>query len=158
MPKKECIFCKIINNEIDSAKFWEDKDFIAILDINPNTPGMSLLISKKHYDSYLFDLDDDICKKTMVASKKVAKILGKRLKVKRVAMVMEGMGINHLHTKLYPIHGVNKKFKEMWGKKKIFFDKYEGYITTELGPKAKFENLKKLADKLKTSQLHNNFI
>jgi len=60
----------------------------------------------------------------MSASRKVAKILEKGLKVPRVAMVMEGMGINHAHIKLYPLHGVRGKFKEMWAKKKIFFKKY----------------------------------
>lgn len=116
---KDCVFCKIAKGEIPSAKIWEDKNFLAILDIMPNTKGMTLVISKKHYNSYAFDMPEDMFKKLMVASKKVAKVLEKGLNVKRVAMVMEGMGINHVHIKLYPLHGIKKNSKKC-GQKKRF--------------------------------------
>ncbi len=148
----ECIFCKIIKGEIESVKIWEDGDFLAILDVYPNTEGMTLVLTKKHYDSYAFDLTDKIYKKFMLAAKKVSKILERALNVKRVAMVMEGMGINHAHIKLYPLHGINEKFKEMWAKKEIYFDKYEGYISTQLGPKKSTEELNNIASKIKESQ------
>lgn len=147
---KDCIFCKIISGEIESAKFWENKDFIAILDINPNVKGAALVLTKKHYPSYAFDLPDEIYKKLFFATKKVAKILDKKLSVKRTAIVMEGMGINHVHIKLYPLHGLDKKFKETWAKKRVYFDRYNGYITTQLGPKTDIKELKKLANKLKS--------
>ena len=38
----DCIFCKIANGEMPSVKIWEDEKFLAILDINPNTEGMTL--------------------------------------------------------------------------------------------------------------------
>jgi len=145
----ECIFCKIIKGEIPSFKIWEDDEFLAILDINPNTKGMTLVLTKEHYDSYAFEMPDDVYNKFLSATKKVAKILEKKLGVQRVAMVMEGMGVNHAHIKLYPLHGLEEKFKEMWGEEKIFLDKYPGYLTTQLGPQADFEELKKLADELK---------
>lgn len=28
---EECIFCRIVNGSEDSAKIWEDNDFLAIL-------------------------------------------------------------------------------------------------------------------------------
>jgi len=145
---ENCIFCKIVKGEIESAKFWEDRDFMAILDINPNTKGMALILSKKHYDSYVFDMPEEEYKKFFIAAKKVVNILEKGLGMQRIALVMEGMGINHAHIKLYPLHGVNEKFKEMWASEKVFFDKYEGYISTQLGPKADKKELRKLAEKL----------
>jgi hypothetical protein len=69
--------------------------------------------------------------------------------VKRVAMVMEGMGVNHAHIKLYPLYGIEEKFKEIWAKDKVFFEKYEGYISTQLGPQADISALKKLAEEIK---------
>jgi len=36
---KDCIFCKIINKEIESKTIYEDTDLIVILDVNPNTNG-----------------------------------------------------------------------------------------------------------------------
>lgn len=149
---KDCIFCKITSKEIDSAVVWEDKYFMAILDINPNTKGMVLVLTKKHFDSYAFDMPEQEYKDFMVASKKVAGILESGLNVNRVAMVMEGMGIDHAHIKLYPLHGVAKKFQETWSKEKVFFEKYEGYISTQLGNEADIKELKKLAEEIKNKR------
>ena len=149
MKNDNCIFCKIINGEYDSAKIWENKDFLAVLDVMPNTKGMAIVITKKHYDSYAFDMPNKNYSEFLLAAKKVSKLLEKGLNVQRVAMVMEGMGINHAHIKLYPLHGVNEKFKEMWAKDKIFFNKYDGYISTQTGEKVNLEVLKKLAEEIR---------
>lgn len=145
---KDCIFCRIVKKELPSHKIYEDKNFIAILDINPNTEGVALVITKKHYPSYAFDLPENVYRELMALTKKVAKLLDKKIKVKRTAMVMEGMGINHVHIKLYPLHGLKEKFKEIWAKERLFFDKYEGYISTKLGPRADSKKLEKLAKKI----------
>ncbi|MGB2762110.1 MAG: HIT domain-containing protein [Minisyncoccales bacterium] len=150
---EDCIFCKIAKGEIDSAKIWENEKFLAILDVSPNTKGMTLLLIKDHYDSYMFDIPDNIYTEFMLAAKKVSKILEQGLDVKRVAMVMEGMGINHAHLKLYPLHGIKDKFEEMWAKEKIFFEKYEGYVSTQLGPRVDLEELKRLAEEIKKKNL-----
>lgn len=147
---EKCIFCSIVKGEVDSAKIWEDDSFMAILDNKPNTKCMTLVIPKKHYHSYIFDMEDSDYCKLMMAARKVSKILEKKIKVKRVAMVLEGMGINHAHVKLYPLHGLDKKFKETWSSKKIFFEKYEGYISTQLGPNADMKELKAIAKKIKS--------
>jgi len=149
--KEDCIFCKIVRGEFDSAKIWEDENFIAILDIMPNTKGMTLVLSKKHYDSYAFDMPDKDYSELMIASKKVAKMLEKALNVKRVAMVMEGLGVNHVHIKLYPLYGLDEKFKEIWAPEKKFFDKYEGYISTQTGEKVELSELKELAEEIKNN-------
>lgn len=44
----ECIFCKIANGEIPSKKIYEDDEIIAFLDINPLTPGHTLIVPKEH--------------------------------------------------------------------------------------------------------------
>ena len=146
------IFCKIANGEISSAKIWEDKDFMAFLDVNPNTTGMALVIPKKHFNSYAFDMSDREYARLMLAAKKVSRLLEKGLNAKRVAMVMEGMGVNHAHIKLYPLHGLEDKFKEVSGGKRLFYPRYLGYISTQLGPQADMEKLRKLASKI--SKLH----
>ncbi|MEK7540883.1 MAG: HIT family protein [Patescibacteria group bacterium] len=146
---EDCIFCKIAKGEFDSAKIWENEEFLSILDVNPNTKGMALVLTKKHYDSYAFLMPDDIYQRFALSSKNVAKILEKAFGVRRVAMVMEGMGINHAHIKLYPMHGLDKDFKELLAKDQIFFKDYPGYITTQLGPKVDVKELKKLAEEIK---------
>lgn len=146
---KDCIFCKIVKGEIDSAKIWEDEDFLAVLDIKPNTKGMTLVLTKKHYDSYVFDMPKDVYQRFLLAAKKVTKILEEGLDVKRIAMVIEGMEINHAHIKLYPLHGLTGKSKEMIAEEKVFFDKYEGFISTKEGPEIDLPELKKLAGEIK---------
>lgn len=144
-----CIFCKIVSKEIDSAIFWQDDEFVAVLDINPNTHGMALVLTKQHYDSYAFAMPNDVYLRFMAAAKVVAGILERGLPVKRVAMVMEGMGINHAHIKLYPLHGLAEQFVEMWGTERVFFERYTGYLTTQLGPQVSAGELKTLAERLK---------
>jgi histidine triad (HIT) family protein len=146
---EDCIFCKIVEGKIPSVKIWEDEGHIAILDINPNTKGMTVVFPKRHYDSYVFDMPDGDYEKFLGSTKKVAGLLEKGLGVRRVALVMEGMGINHAHMKLYPLFGLDEKFQEMWAKDRVFFKKYEGYVTTQLGPQAKLEDLKKVAEEIK---------
>ena len=95
--KEDCIFCKIIKGQIPSAQIWEDEEFLAILDISPNTRGMTLVLAKSHHDSDVFGMPDDVYQKFWLAAKKVVKLLEKALAVQRVAAVMEGMGVNHAH-------------------------------------------------------------
>lgn len=70
----DCIFCKIVTNEFDSYKLYEDEDFIVILDKFPTTLGHSLIIPKKHCVDF-FDLDDLLAEKLLVLGKKVAHAL-----------------------------------------------------------------------------------
>ncbi len=146
----DCLFCKIISWEIPSVKIREDDDFIAILDVFPNTKWMTLLIPKNHYNSDLFEISDtQFYTKYLLAVQKVAKILKKWLNVNKVAMVMEWMWVDHLHIKLYPLHWVWPQRKAHRAKQEIYFDQYEWYVSTQLGPKANSEDLQKTADEIK---------
>ncbi len=150
--KKKCIFCEIADKKEPSAIVYEDREFIAILDSHPNIEGMTLVLTKKHYSSYVFSLPDKVYTKLLLVSKKVAKILEKGLNVKRVAMVFEGKGVDHIHTKLYPMPKIDdSKFGELSGN--IFFKKYPGYITTLVGP---FIDLKKRNNTLNKILMNNN--
>jgi histidine triad (HIT) family protein len=143
-----CIFCNILNGSLDAAKIWEDENHIAVLDIYPNTKGMTLVISKAHRESDLSDMSVEEYQSFFLAARKVSDLLKNGLNVKRVSLVLEGMGINHAHIKLYPLHGLESTFKEMWGNETIFFEKYEGYISTLLGPQADMAELKKLEQQI----------
>jgi histidine triad (HIT) family protein len=132
----DCIFCKIVRGEIPCHKVYEDEMYLAFLDINPNTEGMTLVIPKKHYGSYLVEMPDKDYSDFLLMCKKRIKQLDKNLGTNRTALVFEGMGVNHVHAKLYPMHGVDEDWKETWVSEKRFFEKYEGYISTVLGPRA----------------------
>jgi diadenosine tetraphosphate (Ap4A) HIT family hydrolase len=145
------VFCKIVKGEIPAVKIWENNEFLAFLDLNPNTEGMTLVIPKEHYDSDINEMPDDVLCKFFLAAKEVSKILERGLKVQRVSIVVEGMGVNHAHIKLYPLHGLDKKFTEMWGSEKVYFKNYPGYLTTLLGPQRTDEELQKVAEKIKSA-------
>ena len=49
----DCIFCKIIKNEIPCYKIYEDDNFLAFLDIQPIAKGHTLVIPKKHYNAFV---------------------------------------------------------------------------------------------------------
>lgn len=149
MTDPNCIFCKLVKGEIPSYKIYEDKDFIAILDLFPNTKGMTLVLTKEHFDSYAADMEDEVYSKFFLTAKKISKLMDEKLNVKRTALVMEGMGINHAHIKLYPLHGLDSSFKEILSKENVYFKEYQGYITTQLGPKASDEELTRLRDLFK---------
>lgn len=99
----DCVFCKIISGEYASHKIWEDDKYLAILDLFPVCEGQTLVITKDHLESNIFNLDDGNFTGIYLATKKVANILCKSLKVPRCAQIMEGLGVNHAHVKLYPL-------------------------------------------------------
>jgi len=49
----DCIFCKIASGEIPSEKLYEDDEFVAFKDLNPQAPVHFLLIPKKHIKSIM---------------------------------------------------------------------------------------------------------
>jgi len=51
--EQECIFCKIIRGEIPCSKVYEDKEFLAFLDIRPINKGHTLIIPKVHCKNLL---------------------------------------------------------------------------------------------------------
>ncbi|MPS49186.1 MULTISPECIES: histidine triad nucleotide-binding protein [Methylobacillus] len=52
----DCIFCKIVTNDIPARKFHEDEEVIAFHDIRPIAPVHFLLVPKEHVAS-LADCD-----------------------------------------------------------------------------------------------------
>src|SRR3989344_3029589 len=128
----ECIFCKIVRGEMPSHKIWEDDKHLAFLTIFPNTEGFSVVVTKEHYQSYAFDLADEILTGLTLAAKKVAKLIdSKLLDVGRTGMIFEGFGVDHAHAKLFPMHGTKgDEWKERASKVDKYFDTYEGYISS----------------------------
>jgi histidine triad (HIT) family protein len=145
----QCLFCKILKNDIPSHKIYEDNYVIAILDLFPNTEGQALVISKTHYLSDHTKMPEEAYRNFLTSAKALSHILKKKLEVEKVALVIEGTGVDHAHIKLYPLHDLEKDFSSAESKEKIYYDKYPGYIDTRLGEKADDEKLGRLANKIK---------
>ncbi|HEX8398755.1 MAG TPA: HIT domain-containing protein [Pyrinomonadaceae bacterium] len=145
------MFCEIVEGKLPSHKVWEDEKHIAFLSLYPNTEGVTVVIPKKHYPSYAFDLPNDVLKDLIIATKTVARIIDSKLNdVGRTALVFEGFGVDHVHAKLYPMHGTKlKEWKPITSNVDKYFDKYEGYISSHDASRANDSDLAKLAVKLK---------
>lgn len=124
------IFTKIITGEIPCHKVAETEDYLAFLDIRPNTKGHTLVIPKKEID-YLFDLDDELLAGLMLFAKRVAKAIDKTVDCKRVGVGVIGTEVPHAHIHLIPF----KEEKQM----------------NIIGPKMKFtqEELAEIAASIK---------
>jgi diadenosine tetraphosphate (Ap4A) HIT family hydrolase len=150
--EKDCVFCKIVKGELPCHKIWEDEKHLAFLSIFPNTEGFSVVITKKHYSSYAFDLPDDVLSGLVMAAKKVGKLLDSKLKdVGRTGMIFEGFGVDHVHAKLFPMHGTAdmKKWKPIHSNLDKYFETYEGYISSHDFKREDDEKLAKLAKKIR---------
>ncbi len=44
----DCLFCKIVAGEIPSTRVDEDERTVAVMDINPATPGHLLVVPREH--------------------------------------------------------------------------------------------------------------
>lgn len=144
----ETIFDLLLAKKIPSWPVWEDEHYLAFLTPFPNTPGLTVVIPKVNQGDYLFDLSDEQVSSLILASKKVAKILEKAFKVKRVALVVEGTGVAHIHTKLYPLHGKLGSQTGVWTHHQEFYPEYIGYMTTAEGPKMSDDDLTKIQQKI----------
>ena len=100
------IFTKIVSGEIPSYKIAEDNNYLAFLDINPNTKGHTLVIPKKEINK-LFDLDQKEYLDLMSFSYRVAKAIEKTIPCKRIGMSVIGLEVPHVHVHLIPINTMN---------------------------------------------------
>lgn len=143
-----CIFCEIVARERKSWVVGEDENFLAILDLYPNTKGQTLIITKKHFSSDPLELPDGVLAKSFVFAKRIAEKIKRALGAKRVFFVIEGMEIDHFHIKLYPHYKIasNVAPEEIDFK---FFEEYPGYLITLHGPRAAEEELNKIAEKIR---------
>ena len=97
------IFTKIINGDIPCYKIAETDDFLAFLDVNPNSKGHTLCIPKKEVDK-IFDLDEVAFTNLMQFSRRVAIAIEKAMPCKRVGMTVIGLEVPHAHVHLIPLH------------------------------------------------------
>ncbi len=97
------IFSKIIAGEIPSYKVAENERFYAFLDINPLSPGHTLVVPKNETD-YIFDLDGEEYSSLFLFAQKVAKGIKEAIPCKRVGIAVIGMEVPHAHIHLVPLN------------------------------------------------------
>ncbi len=99
------IFTRIVNGEIPCHKIAETDDYLAFLDVRPQTFGHTLCITKQEID-YIFDVDDELYAGLWLFSKIVAKAVKKVEPCKRVCIVVIGDEVRHTHVHLMPFNSM----------------------------------------------------
>jgi len=96
---KDCVFCRIVKKELPCYEIYEDKDFLAFLDIRPLNPGHTLVIPKKHY-RWVWDVRN--IKNYAAVVRKVANAIRKAMKTEWVISLVIGEAVPHAHIWLVP--------------------------------------------------------
>jgi histidine triad (HIT) family protein len=99
----DCIFCKIINGEIPSAKVYEDEKFLAFLEIRPVNNGHVLVIPKDHHKN-IWVMPPELLGKMMGAVQKVGSAVKEATNCHYVNVTVMGVDIDHAHIHLIPRH------------------------------------------------------
>jgi histidine triad (HIT) family protein len=148
-----CIFCSIVAGESPCHKVWEDAEHLAFLSIFPNTDGVTVVIPKQHHSSYIFEVPEEVMTKLNLAARKVARAIDVAFPdVGRTGLIYEGFGVNHLHAKLFPMHGTGNM--EQWSqiesnKPTEFFQNYPGYLSSHDCTRADDGKLAEIAAKIR---------
>lgn len=119
---EDCIFCKIVRGEIPSYKVYEDKDFLAFLDVNPQSPGHCQVIPKKHY-RWVWDVPNvgdyfEVVKKIALAQQKA-------FDTNWIISKIVGDEVAHAHIWVFPnseVSGDKKDFEENTKKIRLNLD------------------------------------
>ncbi len=102
----DCIFCKIVADEIPSSKVYEDDQVLAFLDISQTTPGHTLLIPKRHVRNVL-EMEADLASTTFSRLPKIARALQKATNAVGMNIInnneeIAGQTVFHAHIHLVP--------------------------------------------------------
>ena len=139
--QKECIFCEIVKGTSHAHIVYESRSHLAFLSIFPISPAVTVVIPKKHCSGDVLSLQNLDYIKLLKCAKVVAQALKIGLKAERVAMVAEGMMINHAHIKLFPL--IIGAASPEYGASipGDFHIDYPGYLTTLEGPRCTNQQL-----------------
>lgn len=150
-----CIFCQIVEGKAPCHKVWEDEHHLAFLSIFPNTDGFTVVIPKNITPAMRSILPPQALADLMLATQKVAKLLDKAfVDVGRTGMFFEGFGVDHVHSKLSPMHGTAnlREWKPIESRQNKFFERYEGYLSSHDHERADDEKLAALAARIRQIQ------
>ena len=102
----DCIFCKIIANEIPATRIIETDSVLAFLDIGPIIKGHTLVIPKSHHDP-LTDVPSPLLSEMMDVAKSVMQAQLDGLKADGVNIIQNngvaaGQAVMHVHFHVIP--------------------------------------------------------
>lgn len=99
---EDCVFCKIVNKELNSNTVYESENVVVFGDVNPKAPLHFLLVPKRHVESIMEieKLDDAELRELVGAISLVAKRFDMHKEGFRVVLNTgkgAGQSVSHLH-------------------------------------------------------------
>lgn len=145
ISEDKCIFCLISSGESSSFKIDENKEAVAVLEINPISNGHALIIPREHISS-----GDKFSKSILSLAKKVSKKIKTKLKPKDVLIHSANL-FGHEIINLIPVYKNESAESERKPAEKDNLEKLKTFL--EKKPKAKDVKVKKI-----TKQEERNII
>lgn len=104
-----CLFCKIVKSELPCYNVYEDKNYLAFLDINPASKGHTLVIPKKHYQ-WVYEVENfgDYWETALKVTKKIQRAL----KPIFISYFTHGLLVPHAHIHIIPRYEKEKVLPE----------------------------------------------
>ena len=103
---EDCLFCKIVSNEIPSYKVYEDEYVLAFLDIHPCSKGHTVVVPKKHFAN-LWEMEDKDFGFLMTGVRAASKKVQEKLKPEGMNIGLNnekaaGQSVGHTHFHILP--------------------------------------------------------
>ena len=103
---EDCIFCKIVKSKIFADKIYEKDNFLSFPDVNPLIEGHSLVVSKKHFETFL-DLPNTLGQELLDCIKKTSLKLMEKYRAEGFNVIsnnfeVAGQIVKHLHFHIFP--------------------------------------------------------
>lgn len=122
---RDCLFCKIIAGDIPSRKIDEDDRSFSFLDIAPFHRGHTLVLPKRHVDSFVSD--PPALAEITPAIDRVSRLLIDKLSVDGInlfssAGAVAGQEVFHLHVHLVPRYADAAGLANLFGPKPVATD------------------------------------
>lgn len=118
MRHDDCLFCKIVEGELPSAKVYEDDHVYAFMDISQVTSGHTLVIPKIHTRD-IYETSPEVASELFARVPKIAQAIKDVYKPVGMNLlnnneILAGQSVFHFHIHLIPRYDENDGFNSKW--------------------------------------------
>ncbi|MFV0463118.1 MAG: HIT family protein [Nostocoides sp.] len=98
------LFTQIIQGGIPGRFVWADQVCVAMLTIEPITPGHTMVVPRAEIEEWT-QADDATVAHLMAVAKKIGQAQQAQWSARRVGVLLEGLQVPHLHVHVWPAEG-----------------------------------------------------
>ena len=118
MAHEDCIFCKIINGDLPSAKVYEDEHVYAFLDLSQVTKGHTLVIPKTHTKN-IYETPPEVAKELFARIPNIANAVKATYKPAGLNLLNNNeapadQSVFHLHIHIIPRYRDGDGYSSNW--------------------------------------------